>query len=108
MDLLGAFLFGLILGTIICLKIIKIIAKKNKNKFLADLAKIKNDKEIQGDVMIIDAIGSGIDALMKYHGEKVKVENNYYIMCWINKEPLVLPKKCLIPINDSEESEPNL
>jgi len=97
-----SFTIGFILGLILCYLIIRII-KISDDKIL--VSKLNNKKSSNKDEMIIDAVGSGINVLLQYHGEKVKVEKGYYLMCWIEKDLIALPKNCLVPIHDQEESE---
>lgn len=99
MDLIGAVILGFFIGMIVCYKIIKAIANKNKQHFINKMANIKA-RPINNDEMIIDAIGGGLDQLMHLHGQKVKIEKQYYIMCWIDNKHFALPMNCLISKDD--------
>jgi len=105
MDLLGACLFGFVLGAVLSYRVIKKIARSNKQQFITKLSEKYNVSNTPKGEMIVDAIGSEIDLLMKHHGERVKVEDGHYYMCWIDQDLIALPSNCLVPIHDQAESE---
>lgn len=86
------------------------IAEYNKHKFMEKVV-VATVKELNKPVekeMVLDAINSELDQLMKYHGLRVKVENYPFYMCWINGKSYMLPSKCLTPIDNSKKSESSL
>jgi len=91
-DMIGSFILGIISGLMISFVAIKKLSnkKKHNNQFILN----------NHDKMIIDAIGSDIGVLMQYHGQKVKVEKDYYLFCHIDNDLIAVPTKCLVPIYD--------
>lgn len=105
-----SFILGMITGVLIFNKIIKMIAAKNKQKFMEKvvLATVESLNNKIENEMVLDAISGEVDQLIKYHGTKIKVENCPYYMCWIDGKSYMLPSRCLTFINDSEKSESSL
>lgn len=95
--MIGSFITGVIAGTIITYLIVKSIATNNKTRCQ------RIARNHQHDEMIIDAIGSDISILMQYHGQKVKVNRDYYLLCEIDNESVAVPSKCLVPIHVEEK-----
>lgn len=101
MDMIGCWSFGFISGVIFFYLFVKSVASKNKQQFIKNLKSLQSKQP--NDTMIVDAINNNLDQLMQYHGQEVKVCKEYYLVCTINNETIVLPERCLVPIHKKEE-----
>lgn len=105
MDLAGAMIFGIIIGMVMWHMVIKTIAKRNRDEFKSTVNKTLQD-QVNGTATL-DAISSEMDQLMKYHGEKIKINKIPFYSCLIGGQYVMLPRSCLF-IDDSEKSDASL